>query len=96
MRAHVEGQVKDVTQLRHDKMRLETLLLEREDELTSLKEQFVSKLRPLKNNSNLPPQSSELAQYAVWSRVKVVKRKPGEKVLETIDFVLWDSCSQYM
>ena len=48
MRAHVEGQVKDVTQLRHDKMRLETLLLEREDELTSLKEQFVSKLSLLK------------------------------------------------
>ncbi|XP_028236116.1 myosin-11-like isoform X1 [Glycine soja] len=94
MRAHVEGQVKDVTQLRHDKMRLETLLLEREDELTSLKEQFVSKLRPLKNNSNLPPQSSELAQYAVWSRVKVVKRKPGEKVLETMETLVEEDCEK--
>ncbi|TKY74082.1 hypothetical protein E2542_SST02841 [Spatholobus suberectus] len=94
LQAHVEGLVKDVTQLRHDKMRLETLLLEREDELTSLKEQFVSKLRPLKNNSNLPPQSSELAQDAVWSRVKVVKRKPGEKVLEMMETLIEEDCEK--
>ncbi|KAG5036107.1 hypothetical protein GmHk_04G011761 [Glycine max] len=94
MQAHVEGLVKDVTQLRHDKMRLETLLLEREDELTSLKEQFVSKLRPLKNNSNLPPQSLEIAQEAVWSRVKVVKRKPGEKVLETMETLVEEDCEK--
>lgn len=97
MQAHVEGLVKDVTQLRHDKMRLETLLLEREDELTSLKEQFASKLRPLnysRNNSNLPPQSSELAQDAVWSKVKVVKRKPGEKVLEMMETLVEEDCEK--
>lgn len=94
LQAHVEGLVKDVTQLRHDKMRLESLLLEREDELTSLKDQFVSKPRPLKNNSNLPPQSSELAQDAVWSRVKVVKRKPGEKVLEMMETLVEEDCEK--
>lgn len=97
MQAHVEGLVKDVTQLRHDKMRLETLLLEREDELTSLKEQFASKLRPLnysRNNSNLPPQSSELAQDAVWSKVKVVKRKPGENVQEMMETLVEEDCEK--
>ncbi|KAL2339605.1 hypothetical protein Fmac_007545 [Flemingia macrophylla] len=94
LQAHVEGLVKDVTQLRHDKMRLETLLLERDDELTSLKDQFVSKLRPLKNNSNLPTHSSELAQDAVWSRVKVVKRKPGEKVLEMMVTSVEEGCEK--
>ncbi|RDX65502.1 hypothetical protein CR513_55836, partial [Mucuna pruriens] len=97
LQAHVEGLVKDVTQLRHDKMRLETLLLEREDELTSLKEQFASKLRHLncsRNNSSLPPQSSELAQDAVWSRVKVVKRKPGEKELEMMETLVEEDCEK--
>ncbi|QCE15575.1 myosin-11 [Vigna unguiculata] len=94
MQAHVEELVKDVTQLRHDKMRLETLLLEREDELTSLQEKFVSKLRPLKSNSSFPPQSSELAQDAVWSKVKVVKRKPGEKVLEMMEASVEEDCEK--
>ncbi|WVZ19411.1 hypothetical protein V8G54_006733 [Vigna mungo] len=84
MQAHVEELVKDVTQLRHDKMRLETLLLEREDELTSLQEKFVSKLRPSKSNSSFPPQSSEQAQDGVWSKVKVFKRKPGEKLRKIV------------
>lgn len=94
MQAHMEELVKDVTQLRHDKMRLETLLLEREDELTSLQEKFVSKLRPLKGNSNFPQQSSELAQDAVWSKVKVVKRKPGEKVLEMMETPVEEDCEK--
>ncbi|XP_061348995.1 uncharacterized protein LOC133294358 [Gastrolobium bilobum] len=97
LQSHVEGLVKDVTQLRHDKMKLETLLLEREDELNSLKEQFASKLRPLncfRNNSNLPPQSSELAQDAVWSRVKVLKRKPGEKVIQMMETLIEEDCEK--
>ncbi|XP_027365400.1 myosin-2 heavy chain, non muscle isoform X2 [Abrus precatorius] len=95
LQSHVEGLVKDVTHLRHDKMKLETLLLEREDELNSLKEQFASKLRPLnciRNNSNLPPQSSEVAQDAVWSRVKIVKKKPGE--LEMMETLIEEECEK--
>lgn len=94
MQAHVEELVKDVTQLRHDKMRLETLLLEKEDELTSLQEKLVSKLRPSKSNSTFPPQSSELVQDGVWSKVKVVKRKPGEKVLEMIENSVEEDCEK--
>lgn len=97
LQSHMEGLVKDVTQLRHDKMKLESLLLEREDELNSLKEQFASKLRPLnffRNNSNLLPQSSELAQDAVWSRVKIVKRKPGEKDVEMMETLIEEDCEK--
>ncbi|PNX79491.1 hypothetical protein L195_g035477 [Trifolium pratense] len=97
LQSHLEGLGKDVTQLRHDKMKLESLLLEREDELTSLKDQFASKLRPLntfRNNSNLSPQSSELTQDPVWSRVKIVKRKPGEKQLEMMETLIEEVCEK--
>ncbi|XP_027190800.1 uncharacterized protein [Cicer arietinum] len=98
LQSHLEGLVKDVTQLRHDKMKLESLLLEREDELNSLKDQFASKLRPLnffRNNSNLSPQSSsELTQDAVWSKVKIVKRKPGEKQLEMVETLIEEDCKK--
>lgn len=97
LQSHVEGLVKDVTQLRHDKMKLEALLLERDNELTSLKEQFASQLRPLnsfRNHSNLSPQSSELVQDAVWSKVKVIKRKPGEKEREIMETLIEEDCEK--
>ncbi|KAI4307098.1 hypothetical protein L6164_030322 [Bauhinia variegata] len=75
--SQVEGLIKDITQLRHDKMKLETLLLERKEELTSLKEQYAADMKSLncfKNNSHSPSQSP--AQDTVWSRVKVVKSRP--------------------
>lgn len=91
LQSHMEGLIKDVTQLRHDKMKLESLVLEREEELTSLKVQFSSQLKSLnccRNNSHLPPQSPELGQdHSIWSRVKVVKRKPGEKEQEMKEVV---------
>lgn len=97
LQSHLEGLVKDVTQLRHDKMKLESLLLEREDEINSLKDQFASKLRPsncFRNNSNLSPQSSEITQDPVWSRVKIVKRKPGEKQLEMMETLIEEVCEK--
>ncbi|XP_019417523.1 PREDICTED: polyamine-modulated factor 1-binding protein 1 [Lupinus angustifolius] len=97
LQSHVEELVKDVTQLRHDKIKLEALLMEREDELTSIKEQFASQLRPLnrfRNQSILPPQSSELAQVAVWSKVKVVKRKPGEKEQQILETLIEEDCEK--
>lgn len=94
LQSHMEGLIKDVTQLRHDKMKLESLLLEREEELTSLKLQFSSQLKSLnshRSNLHLASQSPELGQdhhHPVWSRVKVVKRKPGEKEQETKEVVI--------
>ncbi|CAL0319519.1 unnamed protein product [Lupinus luteus] len=97
LQSHVEELMKDVTQLRHEKIKLEALLMEREDELTSIKEQFASQLRPLnsfRNQSILPPKSSELAQVAVWSKVKVVKRKPGEKEQQIIETLIEEDCEK--
>ncbi|KAM1232257.1 hypothetical protein ACFX13_042839 [Malus domestica] len=52
LESHVEGLNKDISHLRHDNMKLEALLLEREDELTSLKEQFASQSRFLNCQTN--------------------------------------------
>ncbi|XP_057445577.1 uncharacterized protein LOC130737746 isoform X2 [Lotus japonicus] len=97
LQSHLEGLVKDVKQLRHDKMKLESLMFEKEDELASLKEQVASKLRPLncfRNNSNLLQQSSELAQDAVWSGVKVIKKKPGEKEIQMMETLIEEDCEK--
>ncbi|XP_020963588.1 polyamine-modulated factor 1-binding protein 1 [Arachis ipaensis] len=99
LQSHLEGLVKDVTQLRHDKMRLETLVLEREDELASLKEKFSSQMRSFNcirnNNSNLHPQPSEpVQQDAVCSKVKVVKRKSGEKEQEIVETLIEVDCEK--
>lgn len=97
LQSHLEGLVKDVKQLRHDKMKLESLMFEKEDELASLKEQVASKLRPLncfRNNSNLLQQSSELAQDALWSGVKVIKKKPGEKEIQMMETLIEEDCEK--
>ncbi|KAI4337979.1 hypothetical protein L6164_016338 [Bauhinia variegata] len=84
--SHVEGLIKDITQLRHEKMKLETLLLEKEEELATLKEQFASHMNSSNyciNNSHSPSQYSDLVQDgAVWSEVQVVNSNPGEEVQE--------------
>ncbi|KAE8723882.1 Ribonuclease P protein subunit P38-related isoform 3 [Hibiscus syriacus] len=46
LQSHVEVLNQDVSQLRQDYMKLEALLLEREEELDSLKDQFASQLKP--------------------------------------------------
>ncbi|XP_054799430.1 LOW QUALITY PROTEIN: uncharacterized protein LOC129303888 [Prosopis cineraria] len=99
LQSHMEGLIKDVTQLRHDKMKLESFLLEREEELTSLKEQFSSQLKSLnchRNSLHLPSQSPELTQdhHPIWSKVKVVKRKPGEKEQEIKEIVIEEDCAK--
>ncbi|KAF7830726.1 unconventional myosin-XVIIIa [Senna tora] len=101
LQSHMEGLIKDVTQLRHDKMKLESLLLEREEELTSLKLQFSSQLKSLNfhRSTNLNPssQSPELGHqdiHPIWSRVKVVKRKPGDKEQETREVVIEEDCER--
>lgn len=65
-RAHVEGLKKDISQFRQTSMKLEALLLEREEELSSLKEKLTS-------------QNSLLAD---WSKVKIINRRVAEKEKE--------------
>ncbi|PON72048.1 Ribonuclease P protein subunit P38-like protein [Parasponia andersonii] len=82
LQSHVEGLNKELLQLRHNNIKMEALLLEREEELTSLKEQFVAQIRSLnfqKNNFNSSSHdSAEAHDDASWSQIKAVKRQPIE------------------
>ncbi|XP_022737408.1 myosin heavy chain, muscle-like [Durio zibethinus] len=87
LQSHVEGLNQDVAQLRQENMKLEALLLEREEELDSLKEQFTSKLKPLScqktNLLNLSLHDPALTHDAIWSKVKIINKKSTEKEQET-------------
>ncbi|PON81256.1 Ribonuclease P protein subunit P38-like protein [Trema orientale] len=82
LQSHVEGLNKELLQSRHKNIKMEALLMEREEELTSLKEQFVAQLRSLnfqKNNFNSSSHDSAVAHdHASWSQIKAVKRQPVE------------------
>ncbi|KAF5732431.1 Ribonuclease P protein subunit P38-related isoform 2 [Tripterygium wilfordii] len=82
----VEGLNRDMSQLRHDNKKLEALLLDREEELNSLKQQFASQLEPQscqKPKLNAPLNDPGLIHDAVWSKVKIVKRNSMEINHET-------------
>lgn len=78
MHSHMEGLNREITQLRQDNLKLEAQLLDKEAELHSLKEQLVLQFNP-PNLQKLNFQEAAVAQDTVWSKVKVIKRKPGQK-----------------
>lgn len=78
LQSHIEGIDHEITQLKKKNMRLESLLLDRETELHSLKQQLVMQFKP-PNLQKLNFDSSVHEHNTVWSRVKVIKRKPGQK-----------------
>lgn len=77
LQSYVEALNQDMSQLRHNNIKLETLLLQREEELNSLKEKALSqKMKSLSSSLNDP----ELVTHdVVWSKDKIMKRKPVEK-----------------
>lgn len=77
MESHMEGLNQNMLQLRHHNMKLEALLLEREEELASLKEQLASQLKSL--NFQTSVHNPSIAHNAIWSEVKIVKKIPGER-----------------
>ncbi|XP_021279150.1 uncharacterized abhydrolase domain-containing protein DDB_G0269086 isoform X4 [Herrania umbratica] len=87
LQSHVEGLNQDVSQLRQENMKLEALLLEREEELDSLKEQFASQLKPLScqktNLLNLSLHDPALTHDSFWPKVKFIKKKSIEREQET-------------
>ncbi|KAA8533591.1 hypothetical protein F0562_030975 [Nyssa sinensis] len=86
LQSHIEGLNHDLSQLRQGSMKLEALLLDREAELNSLKERFALQLDSLnckKTGLNSFPHDLALSHDTVWSKVKIIKRKPGEKEQET-------------
>ncbi|KAK4578234.1 hypothetical protein RGQ29_028389 [Quercus rubra] len=85
LQSHIEGMTEDMSQLRHDNMKLEALLLEREEELNSLKEQLASQLKALNcqnTNLNCSVHSPVIAHEAIGSKV-INKRKQNEREQET-------------
>ena len=85
LQSHIEGMNKDMSQLKHDNMKLEALLLEREEELTSLKEQLASQLKALNcqnTNLNCSVHSPVIADEAIGSEV-INKRKQNGREQET-------------
>lgn len=81
LESHVEGLNKDLAHLRHNNMKLEALLLEREEELTSRKEQFASQLRFLNSQKNLNSTSydSSVVNDALWHKFNIISRKADEE-----------------
>lgn len=85
LQSHVEGLNQDMSQLRQKNVKLEALLMSREAELTSLKEQLTLHLNPLifpKTNFNSSPPDPALAHDTIWSKVKIIKGKLGEEEQE--------------
>ncbi|KAL9163106.1 hypothetical protein ABFS82_06G020100 [Erythranthe guttata] len=83
LQSHIEGLDCDVLHLRQENMKLESLLIDRESELHSMKEQLVLQFNPpnlQKLNFSPSPATNE---NTVWSKVKIVKTKPeGQKSQE--------------
>ncbi|KAI3471224.1 hypothetical protein Pfo_027887 [Paulownia fortunei] len=82
LQSHIEGLDHDITQLRQDNMKLEAILLDREAELHSLKEQLITHFSPpypQKLNFNSSLHDAAIGHDKVWSKAKVIKRKPGHR-----------------
>ncbi|KAB2038297.1 hypothetical protein ES319_D03G136000v1 [Gossypium barbadense] len=83
LQSHVEGLNQDVSQLRQDNMKLEAMLLEREEELDSLKDQFASQLKPMSCQKsdilNISLHDPALTHDSFWPKVRIVKKKATEE-----------------
>lgn len=77
LKSHVDCVNQDMSQLRQENMKLEALLLEREEELDVLKQKLASESK-IKRFSSSPPDLT-LVHDTIWSKVKVIKRKAREK-----------------
>ncbi|PSS32317.1 Paramyosin like [Actinidia chinensis var. chinensis] len=82
LQSHVEGLNHDLSQLRQENMRLGALVLDREVEMNSLKQQLQPPIRQ-KTDLNSNSHNPSLGHETIWSQVKIVKKKPGEKEHET-------------
>lgn len=83
LQSHIEALDHDISQLRKDNMKLEAILLDREAELHSLQDQLITRFsppNPHKLSFNSSPHDAALGHDTVWSRVKVVKRKPVHRM----------------
>ncbi|KAK4350970.1 hypothetical protein RND71_030283 [Anisodus tanguticus] len=86
LQSHIEVLDHDLAQLRQDNMKLDALLLNREVELQSLKQQLAEFFHlpdSQKSNANACPKDQDKDNHTVWSNVTLIKTKLGEKEHET-------------
>lgn len=86
LQSHIEVLDHDLAQLRQDNMKLDALLLNREVEVQSLKQQLTEYFHlpdSQKSNANACPKEQDKANHTVWSKVTLIKTKLGEKEQET-------------
>ncbi|XP_042479903.1 myosin-7-like [Macadamia integrifolia] len=82
LQSHIEGLDQNMSQLREENMKLEALLLDREEELKSLKERLSFLLHSLhhqKTNFNSSPKNLAIDNESVRSEVEITKSKLREK-----------------
>ncbi|KAL7183595.1 hypothetical protein ACSBR2_025897 [Camellia fascicularis] len=82
LQSHIEGLNHDLSQLRQENVKLDALLLDQETEVNLLKQQ----LEPLscqKTDLNSFSQNQAIGYETVWSKVNIIKRKPGDREQET-------------
>ncbi|XP_011044657.1 PREDICTED: myosin heavy chain, cardiac muscle isoform isoform X2 [Populus euphratica] len=85
LQSHIEGLNRDVSRIRRDNMKLEALLLERQKELTDLKDQLKAQIRPqFCQQANLSSSLDDpaLVHDSILSRAKNVKKEPTENKQE--------------
>ncbi|OVA08232.1 hypothetical protein BVC80_1101g36 [Macleaya cordata] len=82
LQSHIEGLDQNLSQLREENMKLETLLMDRESEVKSLKDKVISLQlhhpHYRKINSNSSPKALTSNHENIWSKVKIIKKKPRE------------------
>ncbi|XP_073121813.1 uncharacterized protein [Henckelia pumila] len=80
--AHIEGLNHDIEQLRQHNIKLEGVPLDRKAELHEPEEHIVLQFNPpnrKKPSVNTSPNEATIAHDAVWTKVKVFRRKPEQK-----------------
>lgn len=83
LQSHIESLDENLSQVREENMKLQTMLLDKENELKSLKEEFNLHTRHFQmSNSNYRLNPPAVGPKAAWSEVTVIKRKLKEKEQE--------------
>ncbi|RWW41759.1 hypothetical protein BHE74_00052739 [Ensete ventricosum] len=80
LKSHIEGLDGNLFHLREENIRLEAMLLDKEREIKSLKEEVSFHVRNVERNSSsfLPCPEARLSR-SLWSEVKITKKRPTEK-----------------
>ncbi|XP_068659134.1 uncharacterized protein [Aristolochia californica] len=86
LRSHIEVLEENVTQFREGNMKLEALLLDKEKELKTLKEKWASSSQKSRtNNTSYNARFQSMDPMALWSEVKIIKRKLEETGSDELD-----------